>query len=195
MAQQAIKEILFFMQRAENLKNTLRCAYTSNGRQESSADHSWRLGLLAMVCAPLLDASIDVEKMLKLSIIHDLGEAISGDIPAIYQTEDDQKALRERQAMQEIVTGLSECTKCEFLQLWDEYEQGSTFEARIIKGLDKLETLMQHNQGENPDDFDYSFNVTYGQKYTSCHPLLRLLREEVDTHTSAHCMGKTNTDE
>lgn len=60
----------------------------------------------------------------------------------------------------------------EVVALWDEYEEGATPEARLAKGLDKLETILQHTQGANPPDFDYRFNLGYGRRYTEDHPLL-----------------------
>lgn len=59
----------------------------------------------------------------------------------------------------------------------------SSPEAIIAKGLDKLETILQHNQGENPVDFDYAFNLGYGQRQTSAHPLLAEIRTLLDDET------------
>ena len=77
--------ILACIKSAENLKNTLRASFTSNGRPESAAEHSWRLCLLVMACAPLYPA-LRVEKLLKLAVLHDLGEAVCGDVPATRQS-------------------------------------------------------------------------------------------------------------
>jgi putative hydrolase of HD superfamily len=67
--------------------------------------------------------------------------------------------------------------------LWDEYAQAATPEARIAKGLDKLETILQHNQGAMPDDFDFRFNLQYGATYTTDDPLLRAIRALLDEET------------
>ena len=69
------------------------------------------------------------------------------------------------------------------LALWDEYELAETLEAKIVKGLDKLETIMQHNQGKNPPDFDYEFNLFYGQDAISVLPLLKQIRDVLDKNT------------
>jgi putative hydrolase of HD superfamily len=71
-----------------------------------------------------------------------------------------------------------------FLALWDEYETAVTPEAQLAKALDKLETILQHNQGANPPGFDYAFNLDYGRKYTDVHPLLAELRAELDAVTA-----------
>jgi len=56
-------------------------------------------------------------------------------------------------------------------------------EARLAKALDKLETIMQHNQGLNPENFDYRFNLGYGQQYTAGHPLIIAFRTALDRET------------
>ena len=69
--------------------------------------------------------------------------------------------------------------------LWDEYEAAASPEARLVKALDKLETILQHNQGRNPPGFDYRFNLGYGRQYTGGHPLIVALRELLDQETAA----------
>jgi putative hydrolases of HD superfamily len=54
----------------------------------------------------------------------------------------------------------------------------------VAKGLDKLETILQHTQGANPADFDYAFNLDYGQRYTAADPLLAALRARLDEETA-----------
>ena len=67
--------------------------------------------------------------------------------------------------------------------LWEEYSAASSDEARFVKGLDKLETIIQHNQGENPAWLDYDFNLEYGAHYTRDDPRLGELRLRVDADT------------
>ncbi|QCX13136.1 hypothetical protein APS58_4453 [Paracidovorax citrulli] len=69
------------------------------------------------------------------------------------------------------------------LALWQEYEDATSPEAKAVKALDKLETILQHNQGINPPDFDYGFNLTYGQKHTDADPLFALMRSVLDEGT------------
>lgn len=178
----ALTGIMAFLRKAENLKNTLRSAYTSNGRRESSAEHSWRLCLLVLATGGFFEG-IDVGKLLRLAVVHDLGEAVSGDISAVDQTAAIGKSELERHGMLEICADLPPDLQIELLSLWDEYEAASTPEARIIKGLDKLETIAQHNQGKNPPEFDYEFNLAYGQEYMDFHPLLRQIRDILDGET------------
>lgn len=183
MNNQQIVNSLEFIKQSEKLKDTLRCAFNSNGRQESTAEHTWRLCLMAMVFEQEF-SNIDFAKLLKICIIHDLGEAIHGDIPAIEQSDTTTKAIQERADLQQLISPLEPQLQEQFLSLWDEYEQASSLEAKIVKGLDKLETIIQHNQGKNPEGFDYSFNLSYGQQYMDNHPLLAAIRQLVDQETN-----------
>lgn len=175
--------ILEFLQAAEQLKNTLRSGITSGGRPESTAEHSWRLSLMVMMFDSEL-GECDRLKLLKLCIVHDLGEAISGDVPAIHQKGDDGRHDRERSDLIKLCAPLPQDLRQEILDLWDEYNAGASPEAVLAKGFDKLETMLQHVIGRNAPDFDYEFNLTYGVKQTDRHPLLKQLRALVDEATS-----------
>jgi len=96
---------------------------------------------------------------LKICIIHDLGEAISGDIAAIDQVEGVDKGIAERQDLQTLIAPLPQALQDEILALWDEYENATSQEAKLAKAFDKLETLLQHTQGKNAADFNYGFNL------------------------------------
>jgi putative hydrolases of HD superfamily len=184
MAAERILGALEFLREAERLKNTLRSGYSSEGRPESVAEHSWRLCLMALVFADEFE-NIDVLRLIKLCIIHDLGEALSGDIPAIFQTGDMNKSAQERADLEVLMQTLDSQKRAEIIALWEEYETAASPEAILAKGLDKLETILQHNQGENPADFDYDFNLGYGRKQTSAHPLLAAIRAVLDEETQA----------
>lgn len=175
---------LTFLREAERLKSVLRSAYTTTGQQESTAEHSWRLCLMAMVFEGEL-TGLDFGKVLKLCVLHDLGEALHGDIPAVQQDQNPHKSAQERTDLQTLMQTLPERLSVDFLALWDEYENAGSPEARIVKGLDKLETILQHNQGINPSGFDYAFNLDYGQKYMGAHPLLQQIRALLDADTRA----------
>jgi putative hydrolase of HD superfamily len=184
MQTEEINAILSFLRQAEALKHTYRSAWTSSGKPESVAAHTWRLALMALVFAQSFP-EIDLLRLLKICVIHDLGEAINGDIPAIEQTDGPEKAIQEREDLLALIDPLPEALRFELLALWEEYETASSPEARLAKGLDKLETILQHNQGQNPPDFDYAFNLDYGQKYTQAPELIAALRRIVDAETLA----------
>ena len=175
--------ILEFLRAAERLKTVTRSGWTSTGRAESVAEHTWRLCLLALVLRPGLP-EVDYARLLPMLVVHDLGEAIGGDIPAPEQAARGQgKADQERADLLQLLAPLPAALRAELTALWDEYEGARSPEARVAKALDKLETILQHNQGKNPADFDYRFNLAYGQQYTATHPLLATLRALLDVET------------
>ena len=75
-------------------------------------------------------------------------------------------------------------------ELWDEYEAAVSPEAKLAKGLDKLETILQHTQGRNPADFDYAFNLDYGQRFTGADPVLAALRTRLDEETARRAQAR-----
>lgn len=174
--------VLTFLRAAERLKTVFRSGWTSAGRPESVAEHSWRLCLMAMLLYGR-DPDVDLLRLLKMCLIHDLGEAVRGDVPAPAQREDSSKAAQERSDLLQLIEPLSADVRREIMELWDAYEAAETREAVLAKGLDKLETILQHTQGRNPTDFDYHFNLAYGQRYTAQDPLLAALRARLDVET------------
>jgi putative hydrolases of HD superfamily len=175
--------VLAFLRAAERLKTVTRSGWTSTGKAESVAEHTWRLCLMAMVLYGRAE-DIDLARLLKMCLIHDLGEAIGGDVPAPAQVAGSPKAGQERADLLSLVEPLPAAGRREILELWDEYEAASSPEAKLAKGLDKLETILQHTQGRNPDDFDYAFNLDYGQRYTAADPVLAALRSRLDEVTA-----------
>ncbi|WWP01415.1 MAG: HD domain-containing protein [Candidatus Dasytiphilus stammeri] len=182
---------LKFLRDAEKLKDTLRSAYTSNGRRESTAEHSWRLCLLAMIFEDQLKY-LDFVKVLKLCVLHDLGEALHGDIPAVHQVDLLKKSKRERTDLLQLMQSLDDNLRNNFLQLWDEYEQVSSIEAQVVKAFDKFETIIQHNQGDNPVDFNYLFNLTYGKDQTNISPFFVKIRQTIDEETRKIILQQSN---
>ncbi len=179
---------LDFLRAAERLKATHRSAYTSTGEQESTAEHSWRLCLMAMVLAPEFP-DVDLSRVLRICVVHDLGEAVHGDIPAPEQarrlSEDPAatKSASERRDLLTLAAPLPMAARAEIVALWDEYELAETPEARLAKAFDKLETILQHTQGDNPPGFDYRFNLGYGRRFTAGHPVIEAMREILDRET------------
>jgi putative hydrolases of HD superfamily len=185
MNSQHLNGILDFLRAAESLKTATRSGWTTTGQPESVAEHTWRLCLMAMVLRPAFP-DVDFEKLVKICIVHDLGEAIGGDIPAPEQARRGaSKSDDERRDLLTLLEPLPEAQRSEILGLWDEYESAKSPEARLAKGLDKLETILQHTQGANPADFDYRFNIGYGRQHTDHHPVLVELRRILDEATES----------
>lgn len=180
MAMDKTERYLRFIREAERLKNVLRTAYTSAGRHESTAEHSWRLALLAL--AMLAERpDLDAQRVVAMCLVHDLGEAFEGDIPAVEATDPARKAATERRAVERLTGLLPAEAGARLEALWEEYEACLTPEARWVKALDKAETIIQHNQGANPAGFDYAFNLTYGSEYFDSDELQRLRRRLDET--------------
>ena len=179
-----LTSIVEFLQSAEALKDTLRSGHTGHGRAESVAEHSWRLTLLVLLLRDEMQG-IDVLHLIELCIIHDLGEAIGGDVPAPLQFNDPNRAEREHADFRTLCEGLPVDLRDRLVSLHREYERGETPEAVMAKGLDKIETILQHVKGANAADFDHGFNLHYGQDRTEKTFLLRALRSIVDDRTRA----------
>lgn len=143
------KNITTFLHAIENLKNECRHSWTSKGRQESVAEHSWRLSLMLIVCAPYLEKKIDLLKALKLALVHDIGEAKIGDKHHLEIIESAhtkmERSQSEYQAVQELTCLLGK-DKSTIFKLWAEFENRSSEESKVVYFLDKLEACIQHNE-------------------------------------------------
>ncbi|HEU0098710.1 MAG TPA: HD domain-containing protein [Allosphingosinicella sp.] len=174
-----LEGVIDFLQSASALKDTLRTGRTASGRRESSADHSWRLCLLGMLLGDELEG-VDLLRLLQLCLVHDLAEAITGDVPAPCQGPGDGRKARERDALRLLCAPLPEDLRQRIRALCSEYDSGNTPESVMAKGLDKIETMLQHLVGANPPGFDYRFNLAYGRAITDRHPVLRQMRSSLD---------------
>lgn len=177
-----IDKVIRFIKEIENLKSVTRTAWTKTGRRESTAEHSWRLAMLLMVLREDFK-DLDIDKAIKMSLVHDLGELYDGDISAKLQNDNDNKADMEEKAMRRMLTILPENLAENIYDLWKEYNECSTKEAKLVKAMDKLETIVQHNQGNNPEDFDYEFNLQYGKQYFMDNEILEYMRYIIDEDT------------
>lgn len=136
------KEIIQFLTEAEKLKSTLRHNWTTTGRQESVAEHSWRLALFLIILQDLHKYKIDVLKTLKMSLVHDLPEIIDGDIPGFEKKKSDTE--KEIKNAEKIFNILPAPLNKEYYGLVQEYEKGKSGEAKLVKALDKIEAQLQH---------------------------------------------------
>ena len=176
------KQLIEFMSVAEKLKCNTRHSWTSSGRRESVAEHSWRLSLLAMLCADEYP-DLDMHKVLRMCIIHDLGEAITGDVPSFEKTE--RNEMTEREAWNALIGMLPEPYAGEFAALYAEMEAKETPEARLYKALDNMEAVISHNEASLDTwiSLEYTLNLTYGEENAAWSPYTRALREELAEQT------------
>lgn len=144
----SLDHLLKIIHLAEVLKREKRHSWLSNNDQESVAEHSWRLALMVLLIAPKLKKSIDLEKALIMAIIHDLPEIKVGDLPDFEVCSKEslkQKFLQEKAAMQEIAEKLD---RSDLIELWVEFEERKSDEARLVGALDRLEGQIQHNESD-----------------------------------------------
>ena len=172
------REMISFMNKLEKLKCNTRHCWTTNGRQESVADHSFRLAVMAMLCADEYP-ELDINKVIKMCLIHDFGEAVTGDIPAFLKTE--QNELDEQDALSDLLSELPETCRRELEELFCEMDERKTPEAKLYKSLDNLEALISHNESDISTwlALEYEENLTYGQKNCEWSPWTKALKEEI----------------
>ena len=154
------RDYLNILHVAEKLKDTPRHCTTTKGRPESVAEHSWRVSLMAFLLRNEFP-ELDMDKVVRMCLIHDLGECFTGDIPAFVKTDSDRET--EDSLLQKWVAGLPKEVSSDMAVLFAEMDAQETKEAKLYKALDKLEALIQHN--ESPlstwSENEYELNKTY----------------------------------
>ncbi len=179
-------EFLRILHTAEKLKCQTRHSDTSSGRRESVAEHSWRLALSAMLLAPEMRREIpgiDMDRVIRMCLIHDLGEAFTGDIPVFEKTDSDSDI--EERLFAAFIASFPAETRTEWEMLLTEMNARKTPESRVYKALDKLEALIQHNEADIRSwlPLEYDLQKTYGWEAVEFSPYLKNLRELVLTDT------------
>lgn len=173
-----VREFLDFMHLAENLKQIHRHSWTSKGIREDVAAHSWRLALMAMAMRDeILD--VDMNKVIKLCLVHDLGESITSDIPSFEKTSEDESM--EVQAQETIIRMVSGTFKDELRDLFIEMNELKTKEAKLYKCLDKLEVLIQHNEASLDTwiELEKELQLVYGDEECQTFEYTQKLREAI----------------
>lgn len=167
---------------AERLKDTTRHCYTSGGRHESVAEHSWRMTLMAYFVSDEFP-ELDMNRVIRMCLIHDLGEAFTGDIPTFQKTGSDEQ--KEESLLLSWTASLPEPFAGEMTALYREMAARETPEAKLYKALDNLEAVIQHNESDISTwlPLEYSLNMTYGNDKVAFSDYLRQLREVIRSET------------
>lgn len=167
---------------AEKLKNNTRHSWTSSNRHESVAEHSWRLSLMAYLVKDEFP-DVDINKVILMCICHDLGEAITGDIPAFNKTESDE--FIEDKEVKQLLGDLPEPYKTELIMLFLEMHEQKTVESKIYKALDKMETLIQHNEADISTwlPLEHELNLIYGEKEVEFSKYMKELKQKINEIT------------
>ena len=178
------RQLLDALHVAEKLKDATRHCYTSGGRHESVAEHSWRLALMAYFLRDEFPEA-DMNKVVRMCLIHDLGEAFTGDIPVFLKTDADRAA--EDSLLSRWVASLPEPFAEEMAALYAEMEARQSLEARIYKALDGMEALIQHNESDLStwSENEYELNLHYCDDRVGFSPALSALREAIREDTTA----------
>lgn len=177
-----VRALLDVLHIAERLKDELRHCETSKGRRESVAEHSWRLALMAFFMKDEFP-TLNMDKVIKMCLIHDLGECFTGDIPSFLKSGGDEE--RERSALETWVASLPAPYSVELKTLYAEMDALETDEARLYKALDKLEAVIQHNESDIATWLprEYELNLTYADENVAFSDYLKRLREEIRRET------------
>ncbi len=177
-------EFLDILHTAAKLKTTLRHCYTEGDRQESVADHSWRLALMALLLRDVEDfRGLDMDRVIRMCLIHDLGEAFTGDIPAFRKSDEEVRAEDDRFAAW--IDRFPCPQRAEWAALLSEMFAQESGEARLFKALDKLEALISHNESDVDTwlPLEHELQLRYGQEEMQPFPYLISLRERIDDWT------------
>lgn len=178
------RKLLEALNVAERLKDATRHCYTRNGRHESVAEHSWMMTLMAFLIRDEFPEA-DMDKVIRMCIIHDLGEAFTGDIPTFEKTEENENT--EEDLLYKWLKTLPEPQRIEMTSLFEEMKKRETTEAKIYKAIDSLEALIQHNISELSTwiPMEYELNKTYADDKVAFSEYLTKLREEIRSDTLA----------
>lgn len=176
------RKLLEALNVAERLKDATRHCYTKNGRHESVAEHSWMMTLMAFFMRDEFP-EVDMDKVIRMCIIHDLGEAFTGDIPTFEKTAANEQT--EEEVLYSWVNTLPENYAAEMISLYDEMAKRETIEAKVYKAIDSLEALIQHNISDLSTWIpkEYELNKIYADDKVAFSEYLKGVREEVRKDT------------
>lgn len=152
-----IKEIdkIKYIQRRTKLFNS--------DRRENDAEHSWHLAMMALVLSDYADTKVDVLKVLQMVLIHDIVEIDAGDTFLYDQHKSHDNTDEELKSAQRIFGMLPKEQAEAFIEIWREFEEGNSIEARFARSMDRLEPLLQNasNEGGTWKEFDVKYESVY----------------------------------
>ena len=177
-------ELLKILNVAEKLKCNTRHCYTSSGRHESVAEHCWRTALMAMLLETEFPQA-NMNKVIKMILIHDLGEAFTGDIPCFNKTSKDE--TNESNVLDDWVKTFPEPEQKQWLELYAEMNTLETQEAKIYKALDKMEAVIQHDESDISTwiPLEYELQFKYGLENVQFSDYMKNLKTEIDKITKS----------
>lgn len=176
------RKLLEALKIAERLKDTTRHCYTARGRHESVAEHSWMMTLMTFFLRDEFP-EVDMDKVMRMCVIHDLGECFTGDIPAFEKSVDNEAT--EEKLLDDWVGSLPPPYAEEMRALYAEMKARKTLEAKVYKAIDALEAVIQHNISDLSTWIprEYDLNLTYGDDKVAFSDYLKDLRKEIRKDT------------
>ncbi|WP_444896637.1 HD domain-containing protein [Microbulbifer sp. SSSA005] len=142
-----IEKIIEFVIEIEKLKAVLRQTKPVGiNRYENSAEHSWHVSLIALMLKDYANERIDISRVVKMLLIHDLGEIGAGD-QIVYQPLTDEQQLSETQSLAQTLSILPDKLSAEFIALWEEFEEGVSPDAKFAKAIDRVPPLLHNIYG------------------------------------------------
>lgn len=167
-----------FLHTAEGLKKLLRHSWLSGGRQESVAEHTWRMSLMAITLHSKIESKSNLGRVLEMITVHDLAEIVATDYHAFKEVPKNKHELEEA-GLKEVVKKLDLLTQTKIISLWQEFEERKTEEAKFAQALDKLEVLIQHNEAGTTtwEEAEYPFNYIYGYDKVDHSDVLTIFRD------------------
>ncbi|MBC9873441.1 HD domain-containing protein [Macrococcus bohemicus] len=139
-----LTKILDFTIELEKLKNVTRLNKTLDNRQENSAEHFWHAAFVAESFSKFYPVEIDINKVLKMLLIHDVGEINVGDTFLYDELGKSSSFSRERSSIENTLLYFDENLKTQYLKLWEEFETGNTEEAKFARIVDAILPLINH---------------------------------------------------
>lgn len=160
-----IKEIdkIKYIRRRTKLFNSDRC--------ENDAEHSWHLAMMALVLGGYANADVDLFKVVKMVLIHDIVEIDAGDTFIYDQNKNHENTDEELASARRIFGLLPPEQADEFLRLWTEFEEGATNEAKFARSMDRLEPLLQNisNNGGTWQEYNVDYDTVFAKKQAIAH--------------------------
>lgn len=176
-------ELLLLFHNIGKLKTIKRTGWVRHGisNPESVADHSFRTAFIAMLLGDVLN--LDTLKLLKMSLIHDIAEAVTGDISPYCGISVEKKRIKEEKALRQLVNNLPNGN--EYIDLWLEYEQQKSPEAKALRNIDKLEMAIQAKEYQQVfTETDLSEFISSARRHIHI-PEIRCLIEEIKKNDKA----------
>ncbi len=154
MTKSSLRKLVKFLETTGRLKRTPRTGWVETGikHPESVADHTFRTAILCMIYADMED--LDQQKMLRMALLHDVPEAIIGDLTPSRKTKESKE--RENSAIKQILNLLPKKQREKYMIDWMEYQEGKTKEAKALIQLEKLEMTLQAKEYEKAKSTDQS---------------------------------------